>query len=119
MLHTRIVRSDQLHQAIKWKNGFDTVIDRQDCQQYNGNFKKGAGCEKSVLLVCFLEIEIDHHPKVVIDTGSTRKYPDNNKGNQSCLNGSCEDRKSTRLNSSHVAISYADFCLKKKKNRDR
>src|SRR5690625_6068756 len=25
------------------------------------------------------------------------------------------DRKSTRLNSSHVAISYADFCLKKKK----
>src|SRR5690625_4120756 len=25
-----------------------------------------------------------------------------------------EDRKSTRLNSSHVAISYAVFCLKKK-----
>src|SRR5207253_8976270 len=28
-----------------------------------------------------------------------------------------EDRKSTRLNSSHVAISYAVFCLKKKNNR--
>src|SRR5690625_5907949 len=27
------------------------------------------------------------------------------------------DRKSTRLNSSHVAISYAVFCLKKKKTR--
>src|SRR5437870_10847654 len=27
-----------------------------------------------------------------------------------------EDRKSTRLNSSHVAISYAVFCLKKKKS---
>src|SRR5690625_6025917 len=27
-----------------------------------------------------------------------------------------EDRKSTRLNSSHVAISYAVFCLKKKQN---
>src|SRR5215469_4494449 len=26
----------------------------------------------------------------------------------------CEDRKSTRLNSSHVEISYAVFCLKKK-----
>ena len=26
------------------------------------------------------------------------------------------DRKSTRLNSSHVVISYAVFCLKKKKN---
>src|SRR6266702_5235373 len=29
------------------------------------------------------------------------------------------DRKSTRLNSSHVAISYAVFCLKKKKKKDR
>src|SRR5438067_13755794 len=28
-----------------------------------------------------------------------------------------EDRKSTRLNSSHVSISYAVFCLKKKKKR--
>src|SRR5690625_6293264 len=28
-----------------------------------------------------------------------------------------EDRKSTRLNSSHVAISYAVFCLKQKHNR--
>src|SRR5690625_5387099 len=28
--------------------------------------------------------------------------------------GQLEDRKSTRLNSSHVAISYAVFCLKKK-----
>src|SRR5690625_7044594 len=29
------------------------------------------------------------------------------------------DRKSTRLNSSHVAISYAVFCLKKKKKITR
>src|SRR5688572_32525040 len=28
-----------------------------------------------------------------------------------------EDRKSTRLNSSHSQISYAVFCLKKKKNK--
>src|SRR5262245_63975721 len=27
------------------------------------------------------------------------------------------DRKSTRLNSSHLGISYAVFCLKKKKNK--
>src|SRR5690348_17737210 len=27
----------------------------------------------------------------------------------------CRDRKSTRLNSSHPSISYAVFCLKKKK----
>src|SRR5438067_7280466 len=29
-----------------------------------------------------------------------------------------EDRKSTRLNSSHVSISYAVFCLKKKKKNN-
>src|SRR3712207_7836196 len=29
------------------------------------------------------------------------------------------DRKSTRLNSSHANISYAVFCLKKKKNIDK
>src|SRR5438132_10326271 len=28
------------------------------------------------------------------------------------------DRKSTRLNSSHTVISYAVFCLKKKKKKD-
>src|SRR5205807_7523700 len=28
-----------------------------------------------------------------------------------------QDRKSTRLNSSHLVISYAVFCLKKKKNK--
>src|SRR5690606_39454293 len=30
-----------------------------------------------------------------------------------------QDRKSTRLNSSHVKISYAVFCLKKKKKRTK
>src|SRR5688500_10171503 len=30
----------------------------------------------------------------------------------------CRDRKSTRLNSSHLVISYAVFCLKKKIQRD-
>src|SRR5436309_5517084 len=30
-----------------------------------------------------------------------------------------QDRKSTRLNSSHVKISYAVFCLKKKKKRQQ
>src|SRR5437868_8568453 len=29
-----------------------------------------------------------------------------------------QDRKSTRLNSSHVSISYAVFCLKKKKHNE-
>src|SRR5690625_3227971 len=32
--------------------------------------------------------------------------------------GNLADRKSTRLNSSHVAISYAVFCLKKKTTKE-
>src|SRR5438552_12611131 len=37
-----------------------------------------------------------------------------------CPDGPCpsRDRKSTRLNSSHQIISYAVFCLKKKKHQD-
>src|SRR2546426_1691088 len=35
------------------------------------------------------------------------------------LNRKAGDRKSTRLNSSHLVISYAVFCLKKKKNKQR
>src|SRR5690606_40470127 len=38
---------------------------------------------------------------------------DHDKGK---THSSGKDRKSTRLNSSHVKISYAVFCLKKKKN---
>src|SRR5699024_12229899 len=38
--------------------------------------------------------------------------------NADCIDGLADlDRKSTRLNSSHVSISYAVFCLKKKNNR--
>src|SRR5256885_2666835 len=35
------------------------------------------------------------------------------------ISNGTEDRKSTRLNSSHLVISYAVFCLKKKKNMPR
>src|SRR5215472_18857586 len=40
-------------------------------------------------------------------TGSSRRCPRRRRGPG--------DRKSTRLNSSHLGISYAVFCLKKKK----
>src|SRR5699024_12705776 len=39
------------------------------------------------------------------------------ENDQEILIASHEDRKSTRLNSSHVSISYAVFCLKKKKKQ--
>src|SRR5690349_22401619 len=51
------------------------------------------------------------------DGYSTYWDPATNKLAQTVVDG--EDRKSTRLNSSHVEISYAVFCLKKKKKRKK
>src|SRR5699024_11753597 len=47
-----------------------------------------------------------------------KAYPRDNPfgaGKAGPQHGQARDRKSTRLNSSHVSISYAVFCLKKKK----
>src|SRR5690242_21078823 len=49
--------------------------------------------------------DVHHHP----DRGSG-----NYVGRDNSRNRDREDRKSTRLNSSHMSISYAVFCLKKK-----
>src|SRR5215510_12917086 len=46
------------------------------------------------------------------DAGPPTRPPTPQRGGHPC---DARDRKSTRLNSSHVAISYAVFCLKKKK----
>src|SRR5262245_63939975 len=39
------------------------------------------------------------------------------EGWRATIDGNLLDRKSTRLNSSHLGISYAVFCLKKKKTK--
>src|SRR5687768_18304047 len=52
--------------------------------------------------------------EICVDFGGDRSpFFDGQKKNELC---SFADRKSTRLNSSHGYISYAVFCLKKKKN---
>src|SRR5260221_4381731 len=43
-------------------------------------------------------------------------HPETREGASGVRRG---DRKSTRLNSSHTVISYAVFCLKKKKKRNK
>src|SRR2546427_7867622 len=49
---------------------------------------------------------------------SDRRLIDIANPGQACAVIAYIDRKSTRLNSSHSQISYAVFCLKKKKNTD-
>src|SRR4051812_45789335 len=50
------------------------------------------------------EFEVFDLPFILPDKAALRRVTDG-----------CRDRKSTRLNSSHMSISYAVFCLKKKK----
>src|SRR5256885_12116341 len=48
-------------------------------------------------------------------TSSARSRRSSNAWKDTAANRGTRDRKSTRLNSSHLVISYAVFCLKKKK----
>src|SRR5437879_11019834 len=52
---------------------------------------------------------------VLISTGDFQHAPLLKLAVEAGKDAYCEDRKSTRLNSSHRCISYAVFCLKKKK----
>src|SRR5688572_31833236 len=55
--------------------------------------------------VLSLQVGIDRNVRLL------KSLPDD----QNLIAAFCQDRKSTRLNSSHSQISYAVFCLKKKK----
>src|SRR5699024_11999538 len=57
-------------------------------------------------------------PHIILLDTLLINIPNNCQTNISWRSG-FPDRKSTRLNSSHVSISYAVFCLKKKKNNKK
>src|SRR5699024_12361466 len=57
---------------------------------------------------------------VSVISNGLKNISSTNVGKPSCVTSSISlyrDRKSTRLNSSHVSSSYAVFCVKKKKQR--
>src|SRR3712207_7676102 len=60
-------------------------------------------------------VHLDRARRAAIDA-DLQRCPLGRGGDEVQLGGG-EDRKSTRLNSSHANISYAVFCLKKKKNK--
>src|SRR5690625_2474197 len=63
--------------------------------------------------------QFDYNGKKGYVSGNYLSTEKQDTNTASSSKGSNEDRKSTRLNSSHVAISYAVFCLKKKKKKRR
>src|SRR5947209_16282205 len=54
-----------------------------------------------------------------VEPHSKRWFETINPATEETLSEVAEDRKSTRLNSSHANISYAVFCLKKKKKKKK
>src|SRR5690554_7771815 len=67
-----------------------------------------------VALEVFLGILAVIHPRVLRENRLNRDFDFLEQG----AHGRVLDRKSTRLNSSHVRISYAVFCLKKKNTKN-
>src|SRR2546430_6833558 len=55
------------------------------------------------------------HPEALPAAQHDRAEPGRALASEPCVARCAQDRKSTRLNSSHSQISYAVFCLKKKK----
>src|SRR3712207_8655569 len=55
--------------------------------------------------------------RVGVDWGGQKRVHELDATRENRVRIIVEDRKSTRLNSSHANISYAVFCLKKKKQR--
>src|SRR5207249_5359060 len=69
-----------------------------------------------------LQAEVPHMKKtliyIVLALSTLGLSPSPATGQSAAVTASGQDRKSTRLNSSHVSISYAVFCLKKKKKNN-
>src|SRR5690242_9498831 len=91
-----------------------------------GGFLTAIGCELVPVVVGFLlAFRADHEgnglgklelrPGIEGDKLNSLELE---AGDHHGTGGSGADRKSTRLNSSHMSISYAVFCLKKKNNSD-
>src|SRR5207249_9812204 len=86
---------------------YTTLFRSREGRVYNGQaLTVGSGKDqRTTMLVSMPVFSNDHFLGmigVVVEHGHTDKH---------------RDRKSTRLNSSHVSISYAVFCLKKKKKQ--
>src|SRR5689334_23795137 len=89
--YTTLFRSDDDHGHAQGTDGDDDSLDEDDLKVCPGKEMGANGWAKR---------------KEPDDEHQTKKWSQK-----------VEDRKSTRLNSSHSSISYAVFCLKKKKYR--
>src|SRR5690625_5932289 len=90
--------------------GFESVV--PGAPGHIGEQGEADEADASVPVVPGSNDDSEASPSAVPSVPSTDS---DNTADQEQDNTAARDRKSTRLNSSHVAISYAVFCLKKKK----
>src|SRR3712207_7473939 len=84
-----------------------TTLFRSDREQHVGRLR-AAVADPRVVVAPFEARVVEVHVAEAVPTGAEVDDAGRCAGEQ-------QDRKSTRLNSSHANISYAVFCLKKKK----
>src|SRR5690349_1363248 len=99
------------------RNAANTVLDwiaePDEPRVVRGLERRHASMEGNALAVCCrLGMARDRRVRHLVEVLLRAQWPD---GGWNCRGDLDADRKSTRLNSSHVEISYAVFCLKKKK----
>src|SRR5437879_11143777 len=90
---------------------------------YTTLFRSGLGNDQAVKRVMVMQGQIVDAKTVVLSyrqgqnalSGHSFAHIGPGSLRQLKLSQLCQDRKSTRLNSSHRCISYAVFCLKKKR----
>src|SRR5699024_7608626 len=102
--HHEIRNYIKKHVPIKWLKSFDTVFDRYSKDKANNIVKLSRGL--------YATEQYNNNNVKQLKLKDEDPVPYNYKDRT-------KDRKSTRLNSSHVSISYAVFCLKKKKTKKK
>src|SRR2546427_6038834 len=98
--------------AVTLRYGERTISQGLSLAIPDGSFTVIVGpnaCGKSTLLRALSRLLVPAAGQVILDGRHISQFPAKEVARR--------DRKSTRLNSSHSQISYAVFCLKKKKNK--
>src|SRR5256885_5500604 len=109
--YTTLFRSDE-HVLVE--RALDVVERRDDFALLRAPYLDLGACQRRDVERVHRMAALDHHVVRHVDDGAD--WPDAG-GLQPRRHplGRRRDRKSTRLNSSHLVISYAVFCLKKKR----
>src|SRR5690242_184502 len=112
-----------LARTISWKQYADTAAQRQSALhdllaiEFRGTAGSTRCCEMSAQTAGGRAVwQRTNHQTISCAAGAPFVC---RKRVHAAQQGAEIDRKSTRLNSSHMSISYAVFCLKKKRNKEK